>query len=194
MSKQEADDCRKIEIWWLLRDMSTGDYRDKTISWGRNGDNGSVGCEINLLSEEPYVRFHYIQTDRYTGDKKNFDYKVPLTTTPCHIGGSRYWFKCSLFKSGVYCGRRVGVLYKDGDWFGCRHCYSLTYSSRKVSRSYRYYPLFRVLEIDSDIEKLEQKTKRRTYKGQLTKKQAKLQKLYRKASFYYQAMKGRNFK
>ncbi len=190
MSKQEADWCKKIEIWWLLRDMKDGTtYRSKTISWGDNGDRGRISCYINLYEDDSYVRFVYTQTDNYSQEKKDFDYKVPLEKTPCHFGGSRYWFRCSLYKSGVYCGRRVGVLYKDGDWFGCRHCYELTYSSRNANRGYINYPLFRTLELEMKAEKLHEKTKRYTYRGKLTKNRQKLERIYGEMGIYYQKIK-----
>lgn len=185
MGKTEADNIKKIEIWWLLRDMKDGTtFRNKTISWGENGDRGSVGCEIDLY-EEPYARFHYTQTDNSSGEKKDFNHKYPLIKTPCHFGNYRYWFECSVFKSGVYCGRRVGVLYKDGDLFACRHCYELTYSSRNENTGYKHYPLFKVIELQTKIEKLEIKTKRKTWRGRPTRKQRKLENLYRQTMVNY---------
>jgi hypothetical protein len=179
MSKTEVEWCKKIEIWWLLRDMSIHGttYRSKTISWGDNGSRGSVGADVSIWGEDKYVRFHYTQTDSY-GEKKDFDYKVPLVETLCHFGGTRLWFQCSLSKGGKYCGRRVGVLYKDGDWFGCRHCYELTYSSRNTNKNYRYYPLFKVMELEQKIEDLHKKTVKFTHAGKPTKKRKKLAKLY----------------
>lgn len=182
MSKSEADWCKKIEIWWLLRDMKNRSYKNTTISWG---EKGSIGCEVNLWDNEPFVRFHYTQTDNSTGEKNDFDYKVPLVKTQCHFGSTRYWFKCSLYKSGQYCGRRVGVLYKDGDWFGCRHCYDLTYSSKNSNPRYKHYPIFRILDLDTRIEKAYEKAKRYTYRGKPTKKRRKIERLNAEAFYYY---------
>lgn len=186
MSKSEADWCKKIEIWWLLRDIKGG-YKYTTVSWGEDGSRGSISIQVSIFGEDKYARFIYTQTDNSTGEKKDYDYKVPIVETPCHFGGTRYWFKCNLYKNNQYCGRRVGVLYKDGNWFGCRHCYDLTYASRKVNKRYKHYPMFRVLEIDAEIEKLEQKAKRYTYKGVPTKRRQKLEKLYQEASHNYRA-------
>jgi hypothetical protein len=178
MSKTEADWCKKIEIWWLLRDMSIHGttYKSTTISWGDDGSRGSISARVSLY-EEKYVQFIYTQTDNTTGEKKDFDYKVQLVETPCHLGGTRFWFECPLFKKGQYCGRRVGVLYKDGDYFGCRHCYELTYSSRNKNRNHYLNSLFRVLEIEMEEEKLYKKAKRFTYKGKPTKIRQKIEKL-----------------
>ena len=50
---------------------------------------------------------------------------VPVTSTPCHFGGSRPWVRCPL------CGRRVGVLYArpNESRFLCRQCQHLAYFS-----------------------------------------------------------------
>ncbi len=71
-------------------------------------------------------------------DEKAAEYRVELTQTPCFYGGFRYWFICPLTKDGVYCGNRVGKLYlpRGGRFFGCRHCYDLTYESCQTSHKH----------------------------------------------------------
>lgn len=182
MSKNEADDVKKISTSFLKKhDYFTG-WRSGTMTWTRSGmwgeNKSSVGIEVSVLDDTDYLRIHYTQTDRDTGEKKDFDYKIPLTTTPCRYGGKRYWFTCPWSKGGVYCGRRVGTLYKDGDYFACRHCYELTYSSRKVNRRYRMYPLFNILTLEQKIEGLSKQVKRPYYQGRPTRKQKQLEKLY----------------
>jgi hypothetical protein len=56
---------------------------------------------------------------------------VPLTTSKCHFGGVRRWFRCSLVNDGYPCKRRVRVLYSTPRerLFGCRECRDLTYRS-----------------------------------------------------------------
>lgn len=190
MSKSESDWCKKIEIWWLLRDIKEhSGYKNSKISWGENGSRGNISVIVSMLNEEKYARFIYTQTDNSTGEKKDFDYRIPIVETPCHFGGTRYWFKCILYKNGQYCGRRVGVLYKDGDWFGCRHCYELTYISRKVNKRYHLYPLFRTIELETKIEKLSEKAKRYTYRGKPTKKREKIERLCREAIINYKHFK-----
>jgi len=176
-NKIEADHLKKVEIWWLKKYGYLNGWKSGGIEWSfGSGDKHSIGIEASVMDEK-YVRFHYTQTD-HNGEKKDFNYKVQLATTPCNYGGTRYWFICPLSKNGVYCGRRVGVLYKDGDYFGCRHCYDLTYSSKNENRSYKYYPLFNTLTLEKKIEDLEAKIKRRTYAGRVTKKQRKLNRIY----------------
>ena len=76
-------------------------------------------------------------------------------------------------------------MYKDGDYFGCRHCYDLTYSSKNTYYGGSWSSAFSFIDIDSKIEKLEQKTKRKFYAGKPTKNQQKLYGLYARSSVEY---------
>jgi len=88
-----------------------------TITWGAEG-------RVTAL------QFRYTMT-RADGEKESLDYRVRVVATPCNYGGERYWFICPLSYEGRACERRVGKLYlpPGGRYFGCRHCYDLTYES-----------------------------------------------------------------
>jgi hypothetical protein len=149
---------KKIEVWWLLRDIKKMDgYKCTTISWGENGSRGRITVQISVRDAKKYARFIYTQTDSVTNRSDNFDYKVPIVETLCHFGGVRYWFECPLSKNNQQCGRRVGVLYKKGDLFGCRQCHKLTYISQRENRRCKTYSMYQVLELDMKIEKLSEK-------------------------------------
>lgn len=199
-SRQEADHLNKIKIWWLKKQGFLCGWKSGGIEWS-NGFSGksSIDIEVSLVGDlsqkeerekylntdddsslNKYVRLRYAQTNR-NGEKKSFNYKVQLTTTPCYYGGVRYWFICPLG-----CGRRVGVLYGGGDYFGCRHCYNLTYSSRNENLRIKYDPTFRFLSLVKRLEELEQTIKRRVYAGNPTKKQREYLRLLQE-----QAMIGR---
>ena len=80
----------------------------------------------------PSVRFY---EDAATG--RGLEYAVPLETTNPHFGGRRWWFRCPLLaENGRRCGRRVQKLYlpPGADYFGCRHCYKLSYEGRNSAR------------------------------------------------------------
>lgn len=188
--KTEADDIKKIATSFLKKYGYFQGWKSGTIKWTRNiGMSNeykhSVGIEVPTMQGEQYIRIHHTQTDRDTNEKKDFDYRIPLTTTPCRYGGKRYWFICPWYRDGVYCGRRVGTLYKDGDYFACRHCYSLTYNSRKTNRRYKMFPLFNTLLLEQKIDELSQKIKRPYYRGRMTRKQRRLERLYQMATTSY---------
>lgn len=183
--KTEADGLKKVSVSFLRRHQYFCGWRSGTIEWTSAwGDKSSIGIVVATMQGQSHARFHYTQTDS-DGEKKKFDYQIPLVTTPCRYGGKRYWFQCPWYKGGVYCGRRVGVLYKDGDYFACRHCYNLTYNSRNENRNFSYAPLFDAIRIEDKIEKLSQQIKRPYYAGRPTKKQRKLETLYRRATLSY---------
>lgn len=57
---------------------------------------------------------------------------VELTSTPCHFGGVRWWFRCPLVREdGGVCDRRVAKLwFPPGQrFFGCSECHNLTHRS-----------------------------------------------------------------
>jgi hypothetical protein len=76
---------------------------------------------------------------KWSGEKHDFDYPVRLTTTPLPWGGIRFWFFYPLTVNGVACYRRVGCLYlpPGGNYFGCRHCYDLTYRSSQEGTEFK---------------------------------------------------------
>lgn len=179
--KQEADSLKKIQTWFLKKyGYFNTSWMSGTITWSNRWSDtkSSVSIRVNISEYENYLQLIYTQTDRDTGEKKDFDYKIPLTTTPCYFGGKRFWFTCIASKSGVYCGRRVAVLYKGGDYFACRHCYDLSYESKNENRRFSDYSLFYVLNSRNKIDELEKTIKRRRYKGKPTRKQKKLNNLY----------------
>lgn len=167
--KEEADSLRQISTSFLNKH---GYFRSSwgagTITWSRNGETtGSISIQSYAQQGNPYIKLIYTQTDRSTGEKKDFDYKIPLTTTPCYFGGKRFWFICPWYANGVYCGRRVGVLYKSGDYFACRHCYRLTYNSRNLSGLSKMAG--QVISMP-ELEKLESEVKHKYYGGKMTRK------------------------
>ena len=51
--------------------------------------------------------------------------RVQTQTSPCHLGGQRYWFTCPR------CSKRVAVLYAPSRYFACRQCGGLGYATQK---------------------------------------------------------------
>lgn len=103
------------------------------LAWSsvRTGEEvSSIGYEVKTFAARAgWLRVHYTTTR--TGETS--DYKIHLTSTPLPWGGVRWWFVCPLVVNGRHCSRRVGKLYlpPNGRYFGCRHCYDLTYQSTR---------------------------------------------------------------
>ncbi|MHC4463997.1 MAG: hypothetical protein ACYS30_21575 [Planctomycetota bacterium] len=181
--KDTVEDCRSVSISFLRKHDYFCGCRSGGIVWKNSfgEETSSISVTVSTMDGDNYVRFQYTTTNHNTGEKTNYDYKVQLTTTPCNFGGVRYWFICPLSRKGVYCGRRVAKLYKapGANYFGCRHCYDLSYESRNESRLGRFGGLGFPLKVECQIEKLYGQIKRWTYKGKPTRKVCKLQALER---------------
>jgi hypothetical protein len=141
--KDTVEESRELDISFFTREsiLRANTWYPGSIFWSNSlsGERtGSIGYEINTRDiHESWIRLHYTVT-RPSGEKKAMDYRVPLTTTNPHYGGLRWWFVCSLTANGQPSWRRVRKLYlpSGGLYFGCRHCYDLTYESCQDSHKY----------------------------------------------------------
>jgi hypothetical protein len=183
MSKTTVENSTKLSIFKLKEFGLLEGYCHTGLTWTRSlsGHKSSIGIVVDALGE-PYVKLNYTITDRNSGEKTDYDYKIGLTMTPCHFGGVRYWFICPLVRNGVPCGRRVGTLFlsSGGKYFGCRHCYDLSYESRNECRLGRFGQIGYALKADRQVEKLREKIKRWTYAGRPTRKARRIYVLQQK--------------
>jgi len=128
--KQTVEQCLDLgtnRLATVLHILAPGLWRSGSLQWG---EANSIGYELDTTDmARPWLRL------RYTLAKTDpLDYLVTLTTTRPAWGGLRWWFICPLTVAGAACGRRVGKLYlpPGGRYFGCRHCYRLTYRSAQT--------------------------------------------------------------
>lgn len=183
MARDEVEDYRNVSIFWLKKHGFLPQYtcwKSGGIKWSnRYGEEtSSIGFQVHIRNLEVNageavggVRFLYKNTSRWSGEVNEMDYEVPLVTTPCNFGGVRYWFECPLVKNGVYCGRRVGVLYGFSKYYGCRYCGDLVYAAQNQSG------VFRMTSVNiHDLEEEERQLKRRFYKGKPTRRYLSLMK------------------
>jgi len=139
-----------------------------TLSWRYGFSECKNSINFQVLFDSPddgSIRLYYTWSNRLTGEKEDLDYRVSLTHTPCHFGGRRYWFVCPLTKNGKYCGNRVGVLYRSGKWYGCRHCTEVAYRAQFESGKYRLGSITAPC-----VERANEEVKRKYYNGRPTRK------------------------
>lgn len=189
--KTVADNLYKLEIWWLKKYGYLDGYRSGKIIWKydyeEHGDNIGITSSVDG-GDSKYLTLSYTQTD-HDGNKENLDYQVRLTTTPCNFGGYRYWFICPLSKNGITCNKRVGVLYLGDKYFGCRHCYDLTYDSKNRNRRSMHAPLFQAMYDSKKADELRKQIKRCFYNGKPTRKFKRFLKLRGSISDYVDTIK-----
>lgn len=172
MAKQEAEWSNKLSTFWLKKHgYLDGGVRYGGIKWtyGMSGNESSIAFTVTTNGSEgdniKNIKLKYTHTNRGTGEKEDMDYGIELATTFCNYGGKRYWFVCPLSKNGKYCGRRVGVLFSIGKWFGCRHCGEIAYAAQMKGGKYRGSSVS-----CPDIERAEKEVKRYYYNGKPTRK------------------------
>ena len=128
--KTQVEECLRLHIKTIKEDLKPG-YLG-FVFWSR-GERVTDSISYRMVGEDTpiAVRLNYTQTNRSSDEKNDLDYAILLTTTPLAWGGVRYWFVCPLVVDNLPCRRRVGCLYlpPNGQYFGCRYCYDLTYRS-----------------------------------------------------------------
>jgi hypothetical protein len=141
-TKTVVEDCLSIDAnrWTREGILKAGVHTTGSWRWTyRSGSSFSVNYGVNTLDlNHPFVRLWYSWTWAGMKDPQTEDYTVRLTITLPHLGGVRWWFVCPLVREGRPCLRRVGKLHLPprGRYFGCRHCYDLTYTSCRESHKF----------------------------------------------------------
>lgn len=134
--KSTVESCRVLDVNWMIREgiFDGSGRRHGVIRWSNavSGKSVSSLCYEMDLAEQ-WLRLEY----RLSNTGQELNYRVPLTTTALPWGGERWWFICDLQCNGRCCKRRVGKLYlpRGAIYYGCRHCYDLTYQNCQDSRS-----------------------------------------------------------
>lgn len=89
----------------------------------------SIGYEIDLGAEEGSMRLRYAITDPVSGEKREADHSVSLTSIPMRFGGRRWYFRCPHL--GLRCGRLH--LPPGAFIFASRQAHGLAYRSQRAT-------------------------------------------------------------
>jgi hypothetical protein len=177
-AKDTVESAQKIEFVWLKRqgffDPNIS-FRTGNLTWSRNGEpTGNTSIEVSTSDGNTFIRFLYKSRSHWStsdADWKEHDYKFPLEKLPCRYGGFKWFVRCQLSKNGVYCGRRVRVLYSINGYYGCRDCANLTYTSCQYGG--RYKGFVSAPDLDDQLAKV----KRTHYRGKPTRNYKKYLKM-----------------
>ena len=176
--------ARRVELPWLRQQgyfPKGGSHLSGSINWSRYGEStGSISVAVDTMSSAPHIRMEYkLETPMGSGEWKLRDYKFPLERLPCRFGGFKWFVRCQLSTNGVFCGKRVRVLYMVNGYFGCRHCARLTYDSCRQGGRYKGFVCI------PDLDEMEAKVKRKYYAGKPTKKYRRLLKMEENFEFSF---------
>jgi hypothetical protein len=97
----------------------------QSYGWQWTADGERV-ANIGVATFLDAMALRYVWTPR-GDDPRAASCRIPLVTTPCHLGGARAWFLCPR------CRTRRAVLYFGGATFACRTCLRLGYLSESMT-------------------------------------------------------------
>jgi len=150
--------------------LEAGRHTATFVTWveKNSGKESCVTVDVNMIGE-PYARITYEISDGM-GNTTPYDSRIPLITSPCNLGGLRYWFECPER------WKRVGGLYlvPGRTDFQCRQCNNLTYRSRNRVMMETFGHTSR------QIKRLLPEIKRWTWRGRPTRKARRLYALQHK--------------
>lgn len=142
-ARTTVEDCRELDVSGFVR-RDHFRHASGNVTWYRGDEvTATIGYTVRQGGgSAPSLVLRYAVTPR-GGERLEVEESVQLVSTPCHFGGRRWWFTCPLSVDGRPCGRRVRKLYLPpaGRYFGCRHCYALTY--RSVQEAHKHDATFR---------------------------------------------------
>ena len=117
--KAETSDSMPLDIRKIARKGLLVPGNGFSWQWLVN-DRQVAGISIRVDYDHGMVLTYRIKS---TGEV--VEQLVHTQTSPCHLGGQRYWFTCPR------CSKRVAVLYAPGRYFACRQCGGLGYATQK---------------------------------------------------------------
>jgi hypothetical protein len=135
--KDIVEDCHVLDVnrWTREGILREGIHHFGGWKWcnaATGEETSSIGYEVNTADMAfPWIRLYYT----FTRTQEHMDYKICLQPALPPFGGFRWWFICPLLRQRRPCNHRVGKLYlpPSGRYYGCRHCYNLTYESCQQS-------------------------------------------------------------
>lgn len=148
-----VEESLTLELAWLRERglFVPGEYRSGLVSWSAGGqERNAIHCCADLRpGVRPVLVLRYRAGIEAAAD---IEYGVPLETTPQAWGGVRWWLCCPLGVDGQVCGRRVTALHSPPGqhYFGCRHCFGLTYESCR--ESHKWDSLYKRLGVDTGLD------------------------------------------
>lgn len=175
-TKLIANDIPRLSIYYLNQKkfLNQGLGFSHTISWGDGAGNIKNSLNISIINNE---EGHFAILEYLINDDK-INQKIYIQSQKCNLGGDRHWFICPV------CHSRVGKLFLSGEYFVCRRCGDVTYSSKNINRKSNFFIVFNCINMDKKLRELESKIIKKTYKNKPTKSFQRYLRLYNKLHSY----------
>ena len=123
-----VEECFQININNLYRLGGIGVKHEYILKW-QHPRNREVFSEIRAKADNNSLILSYEAVIKETQERVGIQTLIEIEWTIPPFGGRRPWFICPK------CNKRMGKLYKPENehFFWCRHCWDLTYQSKKDS-------------------------------------------------------------
>jgi hypothetical protein len=132
--KTTAEETHSVDVRYLHREGLLEPGRWFSLRWSRAGrETGSIRGVVDGSARPEQVLLLYRHRSGPRTEWEDVHEPVALEWTGCNFGGERPWFVCP----GLGCGRRAAILYGEGRYFLCRHCYDLVYESQRENQMTR---------------------------------------------------------
>lgn len=119
-SKTTTDGLMQIDIRQLIKQGAIKPGGASTLSWSKGGEY--TGHASYAVTANDSITLQYLRL--INSEWLSVNESIQLTSTSCHLGGSRQWFLCP------HCAKRIAILYFTDTRFSCRHCHTLSYQSQ----------------------------------------------------------------
>lgn len=143
-------------------DMLKIGLNSKSLIWNKD-QAVSIISQIN--SQDAFIEILF----RIPKSSEVHINQIQLSTTPCFLGGKRYWFNCPSLRNGNLCNRRVSILYLNGITIGCRKCFDLLYESQFEKRRGSFWILDRFIRVSTYIDEKLHKRRTKFFKNRPSK-------------------------
>jgi len=121
-----VEDCLSLNVNYLHRQGSLRNGSAGSLQWSSNG-RGLSSVGFRMEGNQLTLNYRYRSSG---GEWECIEEPIHVVRNPCRFGGTRPYFICPGVMNGVVCGRRVVMLYAGSNYYFCRHCYRLKYSSQ----------------------------------------------------------------
>lgn len=117
---------RLFKMGWLKPGAVTSGIL-RWVNVSTQEEAASVSFESRLGEDGGFIRLRWTSTNRWTGEKRQYESQIALTTSPQHFGGRRWWFVCPCT------GQRSTCLHlpPGANTFASRKAHCLAYESQR---------------------------------------------------------------
>ena len=132
--KTAVEQCLVLSVFEMCREGAVKPWTFTCGTWLWISSENNVHYQVSPAGKSSVLVLRY----RINSSDENLDLRIPLVTTRPNFGSVRFWFICPLNVGGRGCHRRVAKLYlpPGGKYFGCRHCYDLSYTSAQEAHKF----------------------------------------------------------